>query len=53
VPTRKTKPDEKVVHLILNRKLWNRVRAKAAGEDRTAVALVREALRAYLKGGKR
>lgn len=53
MPTRKTKPEEAVVHLILDKKLWKRVKVRAAEEGSSAVAVVRDALEAWLKGGRR
>src|SRR5262245_25964083 len=53
MPTRKARPEEAHVHLMLDRKLWTRVKVRAAEEGTTAVEIVRDALEAWLKGGKR
>ena len=55
MPTQKPKDGEAVVHLILDRQLWVRVKVLAAQESVPAVEIVRRALSDYLKakGGRR
>ena len=54
MPTRAPKDDEVQVHLHLGRDLWRKVKVRAAQNEKSAVAVVREALEDWLrKGGKR